>query len=69
MNIANIPHITPQAVMENFEAITVPAIKQWQVARHPEGLTKDEVIGDLLLKLAESVNHVSEVKWLQQSKC
>ena len=55
VKIANVPDITPQAVTDNFEAVTVPAIKQWQVVRHPEGLTKDELIGDLLLKLAESV--------------
>ena len=61
VKIANVPDITPQVVIDNFEAVTVPAIKQWQVVRHPEGLTKDELIGDLLLKLAESVNHVSEV--------
>ena len=61
VKIANVQDITPQAVIDNFEAVTVPAIKQWQVVRHPEGLTKDELIGDLLLKLAESVNHVSEV--------
>lgn len=61
MKIANVPHITPQAVMDNFEGVTVPAIKQWQFVRHPEGLRKDELIGDLLLKLAESVSHVSDV--------
>ena len=43
-------------------AVTVPAIKQWQVVHHADGLTKNELIGDLLLKLAASVNHISEVK-------
>jgi hypothetical protein len=62
VKLANVPNITPQEIMDNFVAVTVPAIKKWQVVRHPQELTKDELIGDLLLKLAESVSHISEVK-------
>ena len=62
MKIASVPNITPQEVIDNFVAVTVPAIKKWQIVHHPQELTKDELIGDLLLKLAESVSHISEVK-------
>ena len=61
MKIANVPDVTPQGIVDNLVAVTVPAIKQWQVVHHSEGLTKSELIGDLLLKLAASVNHISEV--------
>ena len=62
VKMANVPDITPQGVVDNFIAVTVPAIKQWQVVHHSEDLTKNELIGALLLKLAASVNHISEVK-------
>lgn len=64
VKIAEVPGITPQDIVDNFVAVTVPAIKQWQVANHSEGLTKKELIGDLLVKLAASVNHISEVMQL-----
>ena len=63
VKVANVPNITPQGVM-NFVAVTVLAIKEWQVIRQSDGITKKELVGDILVKLAASVSHISEVNSL-----